>query len=109
MQVIDALLAAGAALEKGAGCSSALMVAVENGKLDVTSSPTIFLPEDRSKARGVEAEVTWPGTMPPVGRRPATGTRRSVPSSVSVFGVGKFGSQLSVFDCLGLGCSPNRR
>ena len=37
MQVIDALLAAGAALEKGAGCSSALMVAVENGKLDVTS------------------------------------------------------------------------
>jgi len=36
--VIDALLAAGAALENGAGCSSALMVAVENGKLDVTQA-----------------------------------------------------------------------
>ena len=55
-------------------------------KLEVTSSPTIFLPEDRSKARGVEAEVTWPGELPGGSRPPVL---RAPPSTVSVFGVSR--------------------
>ena len=59
--------------------------------LDGAGPPSVYLPEDRSKARGVEAEVTWPGAIPVVEHPSTPRGMLDEPSLVSAERVPHFG------------------
>jgi len=65
----------------------AARVATVGGEVDLDGAgpPSIFIPEDRSKARGVEAEVTWPGVIPLAPRPPSDVIDKPSPGSRDQF------------------------